>query len=260
MARNGHERRTITRMLEHMEVNRSGVLLVHSAFKDFHRDGYDAETVLDTLVDYMMPGTLLLPTMSWRFVRPATPLFDELATPSNTGILTELFRVKHAQRRSLHPTHSVAGRGVLADDILGEHQACITPCGEKSPFGKLADRGGFVVMLGVGMDCCTLVHHVEETIAPDLYCRPAEETERYTCRDRYGHEVEVLLRRHRFLPRDYWQFQDMLAVEGALCIFRCDNAICRGFSAQALRVKVQDVLHRLPSAIVAGPGQRYRMM
>ena len=87
-----------------------GVLLVHSSFKGLARDGHDAAAVLKALVDYMEPGTLLLPTMSWRFVKPDKPWFDELQTSSNTGILTELFRTQYATARSLHPTHSIAGR------------------------------------------------------------------------------------------------------------------------------------------------------
>jgi aminoglycoside 3-N-acetyltransferase len=250
----------VVRMLERVGVPRDGVLLVHSAFKDFRRDGYDAEEVVAALVDYMAPGTLLLPTMSWRYVKPQSPFFDEIATPSNTGILTELFRARYATRRSLHPTHSVAGRGPLTDEILGTHHLCVTPCGVLSPFGKVAALGGYVVMMGVGFDCCTLLHHVEETTAPDRYCRPVESIETYTCRDRHGQEVTVKLRRHLFLPRDYWQFQDMLAAAGKLTVYRCDNAICRGFAAAELTGMAAAVLRERPDAIIARPGQRYRLM
>lgn len=239
---------------------RDGILMVHSAFKELSRDGYDADEVLDALADYMTPGTLLLPTMSWRFVKPQSPVFDELATPSNTGLLTEVFRTRLATRRSLHPTHSVAGRGKDVDELLDGHHLDDTPCSINSPFGRLAAMDGHVVMMGVAIDCCTLIHHVEEVVAIERYLRPASEREVYSCRDRHGIEHQVGLRRHLFLPRDYYQFQDELHSDGRLKIFRCDNSICRGFRAADMVDVVHKALERRPDAIVARPGQRYRMM
>ena len=254
------EKTVIPRMLEVLGVPREGVLLVHSSFRGFHRDGYDAKAVLDAMVDYMKSGTLLLPTMSWRSVKPDARYFDELKTPSNTGILTEIFRNDYAQRRSLHPTHSVAGVGRQVDEMLGTHHLSETPCSAESPFGHLATANGHVVMMGIGMDCCTLIHHVEEIFAADYYVCPPERRETYTCRDRHGTEHVVHLRRHLFLPRDYWQYQDRLHAEGNLRIFPCDTSICLGFRATDMVSEVAESLKRRPDAIIAKPGQRYRMM
>ncbi len=257
-----YQHASILQMLKKMKIPPNGVLLVHSAFKGFSRDGYSPSAVLQSLMEYMQSGTLLMPTMSWRFVRPDTPFFDELTTPSNTGILTELFREQYAQHRSLHPTHSVAGwgRGRGVTEILGSHHQCITPCGEMSPFAQLIHYDAYIIMLGVGIDCCTLVHHAEEMIAPDYYVNPVSKTEEYQCRDRSGKLSTVKLRRHLFLARNYWQFQDQLASDGDLKIFRCDNSICLGFPARKLYRIVVNVLKNKPDAIIAKPGQRYRMM
>ena len=255
-----HKADNIRRMLTRIGVPRDGVLLVHSAFKPFNRDGYDAPAVLETLMDYMAPGTLLLPTMSWRFVKPDHPFFDEVETPSNTGVLTELFRTNHMQRRSLHPTHSAAGIGNGLEELLGTHHQCITPCGADSPYGKLAGADAFVVLMGITMDCCTLIHHVEEMVAPDIYCRGEDEIETYTCRARDGDEKKVQLRRHKFLPRDYFQFQDALAERDKLRISTCDSVVCRGFRAADMAAILHETLTRRPDALIARPGQRYRMM
>lgn len=247
-------------MLEIMGVPRAGALLVHSAFKTFSREGYDADEVLAALAEYMEPGTLLLPAMSWRFVKPDSPVFDAATTPSNTGVLAETFRTRYATARSLHPTHSVAGRGREAERILGTHHLCVTPCDRPSPFGQLVEADGYVIMLGVGIDCCTLLHHVEEIAAPDVYCRPATEIETYSCRRLDGSAETVRLRRHLKLPRDFWQFQDMLAAAGKLGLFRCDNSTCIGFRARDLVATALPLLERDPRAIIARPGQRYRIM
>lgn len=251
---------SVGRALKRLGIPRDGVLMVHSAFRQFGRDGYQMASVLDVLMDYMAPGTLLLPTMSWRFVKPNNPFFDEQATPSNVGALTELFRTRYATHRSLHPTHSGAALGRAAADITGEHHLEATPCGDRSPFGKLVAHDGWVVMFGISMDCCTLVHHVEEKVAIDLYLKPESETETYTCRRRSGEEVAVRLRRHLFLPRDYYQFQDMLAVEGKLAVTTLDTSILRAFRARDLVALTEKTLKARPDAIIARPGQRYRRM
>lgn len=251
---------TIQTMLKKMRIPKTSVLLVHSAFKKFSKEGYYPEDVLGIFLDYMASGTLLLPTMSWRFVKSESPFFDELKTPSNTGILTELFRQRYATHRSLHPTHSVAGIGSQAEILLSTHHRCITPCGSQSPFAKLVEADAYIIMLGVGIDCCTLVHHVEELLAPNLYVKPESEIEEYQCLNRFGKLIHVKLRRHLFLPRNYWQFQDKLAENDQLTVFRCDNSICLAFRAKNLFKIVDNALKCNPAAIIAQPGQRYRMM
>ena len=257
---NGVHDLDVRRALERLGIPRDGLLMVHSAFKTMARDGHGLDSVLATLVDYMDPGTLLLPTMSWRYVKPTAPRFDELTTPSNTGALTELFRTKYATARSLHPTHSVAGCGRLASTMLGSHHLDDTPCSPRSPFGMLVSHDAWLLMLGITMDCCTLIHHVEEMVAPDLYLRPPAQRETYTCRDRSGRDVTVHLRRHLFLPRDFWQFQDMLAAQGALRVTTIDSSVCRAFRARDMIRVVDETLAKRPDAIIARPGQRYRMM
>ena len=68
------------------------------------------------------------------------------------------------------------------------------------------------------------------------------------------------LRRHLFLPRDYWQFQDLLAAEGRFRVTLVDGIVCRAFRAQDLVRVATGVLKKHPDAIIAKPGQRYRMM
>ena len=98
-----HKSKKIWKLLEDHKINPNGLLMVHSAFARFSRIGFDCDDVLTAFLDYMKHGTILFPTMSWRYVNPKTPIFYINKTPSNTGILTELFRQKYAEKRSLHP-------------------------------------------------------------------------------------------------------------------------------------------------------------
>ncbi len=250
----------IPRMLERLGVPRGGIVMVHSAFRGFSQDGYSVEGVLEALMEYMHRGTLLLPTMSWRFVTPSNPFFDELETPCVTGILAETFRKTLATRRSIHPTHSIAGVGRQVDELLDGHHLDDTPCSANSPVGRLATLDGHIVMMGVSMDCCTLIHHGEEVVAPDVYLRPADQTETYECRDRHGEVHSVRLRRHYLLPRNYWQYQDILHAADRFQVCACDSSVCRGFRARDMHDVVTSSLRTDANAVLAKPGQPYRMM
>lgn len=247
-------------MLKRQGVPQDGVLMVHSAFRAMGREGFSPESTVEALAEYMAPGTLVLPTMSWRYVKPHLPTFDELATPSNNGVLTEIFRQRYATHRSLHPTHSAAAMGTHAAAITAEHHLDDTPCSARSPFGKLVELDAWVVMMGISMDCCTLAHHAEELVAPDVYLKPVADTELYDCRRRDGQTIPVRLRRHLFLPRDYFQFQDALAERGRLGVDLVGSTVCRVYRAKDMVDTCLGMLYESPEVAIARAGGRYRMM
>ncbi|HVI62949.1 MAG TPA: AAC(3) family N-acetyltransferase, partial [Bradyrhizobium sp.] len=107
----GREAAAVVPILERFGVPRDGALVVHSAIAPLSRRGLRAEAIIEALIEYMRGGNLLMPTMTWRTVTPEQPHWDELETPSHTGVLTEIFRTRYASGRSIHPTHSVAGLG-----------------------------------------------------------------------------------------------------------------------------------------------------
>ena len=79
----------------------------------------------------------------------SNPRFDWRRTPSQVGLLTEVFRRMPGTRRSLHPTHSVAARGAEATELTEDHEMCATPFDETSPFHRIYDGDGLVLNLGV---------------------------------------------------------------------------------------------------------------
>src|SRR5262249_27436213 len=168
-----------------------------------------AKAITEQLLYPLAEGNLFMPTMTWRTVTVDHPVWDELATPSHTGILTEIFRTRYASARSIHPTHSVAGSGPAARALLSRHHLDDTPVSGNSPYGLMRDHDAFVLMIGVGLETCTAIHLPEETIAPDLYVRPT--VEMYQCRDRHGVVHKVGARRHWRLNRDFPQFAQPLS-------------------------------------------------
>jgi aminoglycoside 3-N-acetyltransferase len=213
---NTREYDALAPILERMRVPHDGVLVVHSAIATLSRQGFHAEVMIEALLGYLSAGTLVMPTMTWRTVTPEWPAWDELATPSHTGVLTEVFRTCYATARSIHPTHSVAACGPQAQALLGRHHLDDTPVSANSPYGLMRDQPAYVLMLGVGLESCTAIHLPEEMIAPEIYLQPIGQTELYECRDRHGVVHQVRTRRHWRLDRDFPKFGPPLEQGGFL--------------------------------------------
>jgi aminoglycoside 3-N-acetyltransferase len=201
----------------------------------------------------------MMPAMSWRAVNLDNPHWYERDTPAITGILSEVFRQKYASHRSIHPTHSVSGFGVAATSILSDHEIDPTPCSANSPYGHLAKlTNGFVILLGVGMDSCTLVHHGEETAAPDLYLKP--DVESYACHRVDGSTIMVQTRRHMKLYRNFWRFEDILAARKLVTKVELGGTAATAFSAAAMIDVILNVLAVDPTGTIAKPGERSKLM
>lgn len=230
--------------------SRDGVLVVHGAFRNLGQQGYRAESFIEALLDQLGSGTLLMPAMSWRTVNPSNPFFDELKTESHVGVMAEIFRVSYAPSRSLHPTHSVSGVGPDASTLLARHHIDDTPVSANSPYGLMRDYDAHILMLGVGLERVTAIHHAEEVIAPDIYLKPPHEAETYECRDRHGKSVTVRLRRHYRLNRNFPQFEPVLASQGHLLRGEVDGTPWMVVGLRPLLRAVFSALIRKPDAIL----------
>jgi aminoglycoside 3-N-acetyltransferase len=153
------------------------VVLVHSSIDRF---GAFRGTTVDILATLKRAvgdsGTLLMPTIPFTgtavdFVQSGQ-VFDVRRTPSRVGLLTELFRRSDGVTRSVHPTHPVAAWGALAKELLEDHLHSDTPCGPHSPYGRLVDRHGKIVLLGVGIDSFTFFHAIEARLQEQMPFSP----------------------------------------------------------------------------------------
>jgi aminoglycoside N3'-acetyltransferase len=85
--------------------------------------------------------------------------FDLRRTPSEMGLLAEVFRRTPGVLRSLHPTCSVCALGPLAKELTAGHHLASTGLGPDSPFGIMTRRR--TAILGLGVEyyrCLTHVH------------------------------------------------------------------------------------------------------
>ncbi|WP_366658409.1 aminoglycoside 3-N-acetyltransferase [Fodinicurvata sp. EGI_FJ10296] len=98
--------------------------------------------------------------------RAHIPPFDPASGRAirDNGIFAEFFRTTPGARRSGNPGASVAAIGSRADWLTRDHPLDYG-YGEGSPFAKLVEAGGKVLMLGAPLDTMTLLHHAEH-LAP----------------------------------------------------------------------------------------------
>lgn len=190
----------LTAALRTLGVREGDIVLAHVAYNEFLGFTGGPSDVMQSLRAAIgEAGTMLMPSMpftgtAFAYVQSAET-FDVQRTPSHMGLVTELFRRSRGTLRSLHPTHPVLANGPQAEALLSEHDRAATPCGQYSPFAKLLEHGGKIVLLGTGIGAMTFYHYLEELLADRLPRSPFT-AEIYTVafRGRRGEPLEVRTR------------------------------------------------------------------
>lgn len=153
-------REMIVEALRDLGIAPGDMIQVHSSLSALGYVEGGAEAVVDALLETVGPaGTVMVPT----FNHGQADIFDVRTTPSVNGAVTEALRKRPEAKRSVHPTHPYAAIGPRAEWLTCEHLNLLT-FDQNSPLGKLAREGGWVVLLGVGMNANTAAH-IGETLA-----------------------------------------------------------------------------------------------
>ncbi|MFN2151198.1 MAG: AAC(3) family N-acetyltransferase [Anaerolineales bacterium] len=235
----------ITDDLLALGVRPGGALLVHTSLKSLGPIPGGVETVIHGLLAALGEGgTLLMPALSYDTVRSYHPVFDLRTTPSCVGALPEYFRTRTGTRRSLHPTHSVCALGPLTDKLLFPHKLDSTPCGSHSPFHRLPEFEGQILMLGCGLRPNTSMHAIEELVEPPyLFSSPLV----YTLIDENGASFQKEYQRHNF--QGWEQRYDRVAEILAFPDLRFGNVL----SAQAHLIEAQALRKAALQALTKNP-------
>src|SRR3984885_3760754 len=178
------------------------ILMVHSSFDGFlpmYKGA--AKELVSALIDFCGPNrTLVMPAfvMGGRTYDTAAYFkskpFDVRTTPSEMGLVAELFRRTPKVLRSLHPTCSVCALGPLAKDLTHSHHEAVTGMGPDSPFGSMTRRP--TAILGLGIEyfrCLTHAHTATSAMGDDFPIEFVKRTTQVTLVDYDGQRFEHTL-------------------------------------------------------------------
>ncbi len=162
--------------LTQLGIGQGDAVLVHSGLSHLGRVEGGAKGVLALLREHVgETGTLLFPafpfnTLMLGYVK-SNPEFDAQNSPARMGMLAEKALKESDRRRSLHTTHCLTALGADADAYAKDHEKDITPFGPNSPYRRLADEGGKILALGVGLKSVTSFHEAEDRMGDEFPVR-----------------------------------------------------------------------------------------
>ena len=187
----------LERVLHDLGVAAGDTLLLHSSFDEFA--GFTGKptaalAVLQRLIT--TDGILMVPTLPFTGTAvgyaQGNPIFDPARTASRMGLLTELFRRMPNVVRSIHPTHAVAAWGQDAAAVVANHHLAGTPCGAGTPYARLLERRGKILLLGVDIRSVTFYHTIEELLEERFPASPfTKDTYRLKSRTHDGTLIET---------------------------------------------------------------------
>jgi len=191
------------------------IVLVHSSLSSFGYVEGGVDTVIDALLEAAgKEGTIMVPTLtgSPELSCENPPVFDVRNSPCWTGKIPETFRKRQEAIRSLHPTHSVAAIGAKAEFLTQGHEKCISPCGQGSPYHKLAQSKGYILLLGTTLHSCTIFHTAEELAEVDYVLQDGWVLAKVI--DKNSNEMRVRIKIHRYgNERDFARMEPILLKE-----------------------------------------------
>lgn len=167
----------LSRDLRAMGVAASQVLMLHASVKSIGWIVGGSDVVLHAMREVLTPSGTLMMYVGWadgtqemeewpeekrRAYREECPAFDPQTSRAvkDWSILTEYLRTTPGALRSNHPEASVAALGDQAEWLIEGHPLQYG-YGVGSPFEKLVQVGGKVLLLGSPLDSITLLHYAE---------------------------------------------------------------------------------------------------
>lgn len=146
--------------------------MVHAAVRKVGPIVGGVTTLVHSLLDALGAAGTLVAYVDWELgfdpdaVDPGLlrdiPVFDKRIARAarDNGILPEVIRTWPGAVRSDNPEAGVAAVGARAEWLCAGH-ALSYGYGSQSPYAKLIEAGGNVLVLGAPLDTMTLLHHAE---------------------------------------------------------------------------------------------------
>jgi aminoglycoside 3-N-acetyltransferase len=154
-------------------VREGDVVLMHSSFRAANGFLGKPQDVIAAVQDAIGPeGTLVMTSLAYtsstKTYLESNPTFDVRRTPSQMGIITEIFRRQRGVVRSLSATHPILARGPQAARLVADHDRCAYPCGPGSPFERMLEADALMIYFDLPFIGFTFVHYIEHRLRDRL--------------------------------------------------------------------------------------------
>jgi aminoglycoside 3-N-acetyltransferase len=213
--------------LKDVGLKKGDVILLHSALSSLGHVKGGADTVIDAFLDVLGPkGTLVV------------PIFGDL------GIITTKVQERPEAVESVHPAAAVAAIGAKADEICRDHWKAATSHGVDTPYMRIAEMGGYVLLLGVDQDRNTSLHSAEA-----LECMPYLKTITAAFEGPDG-ETEGSWDYFPGPHRDFIGLDPHLRQKGIMKVGKVGTAMTRLMKSKDMIDEVRAMLRRDPAAVL----------
>lgn len=198
-----YKKEDIFAQLQEMGAPRTGIVLAHTSLRRVGEVEGRGDGLLDALIAYFTEegGLFCVPTHTWDRTIDAQsgPTMDVSDPHTCIGTLPDLAAARAARGegvRSLHPTHSmvVFGDRAKAEEFASGEETHQTPVAPDGCYGRIAARGGHILLIGVGHNKDTFLHSLDEMLA--LPNRLTNETYPATVRTADGRLLACPVYRH----------------------------------------------------------------
>lgn len=221
-------------------------LAIHSAFRSIRHLFETPHAFVEWVLRFREGRQTLFPTFTGHPESYRDTEFNPTMLDCWTGVIPKAaLEILGAGQRSLHPSHSWVGIGPGWRAEAPEELEGSTPCGPQSPIQKVAQGGGRVLLLGVGLEALTLVHGCEESAGVPYVLHP--QPARVTVHPVGGEPFSVTLRVHTWeFSRDYERLRPLLRSNGCLEESEWGTLV----SASGAFQVVTELLREDPSAVL----------
>ena len=172
-----HTRGSLAAQLRHMGLGNSDAVMVHAGLRSVGKMLGGPDSLIEALHDSIGEAGTILVYTDWNddfhdllddkgnvpdSVRADIPPFDPVSSRARrfNGAFAELVRTRPGAVRSANPGASFAALGGSAAWFTADH-ALDYGYGEHSPFAKLVEARGKVLLIGAPLDAMSLLHHAE---------------------------------------------------------------------------------------------------
>ncbi len=208
-------------------MKKGDIVFVHSALSALGRVEGGADAVIDALKETVGPkGTVAM-------------------TRLGGALLSRVFAERKETVEGIHPTHPVAAWGAKAKPLIEDHIKSETACGRETPFGRLVDWDGRILLLGVDQDRNTTLHTIEEYADSPYLSKKT-----FFYKDKTGRKRTKILKKFPGPHRDFIGLDKLFRESGVMKTGRVGNAVARLMNAGKMAQVALAAMKKDPAAVL----------